>query len=77
MFFFSGQHWWDDDLRSTFIASFVNVDTYDFQDDGAYDKTQRVSGNVIWSPSARVDLGTELIWGKRTDKDNASGNALQ
>jgi len=75
--FLAFQHWWDDDLRSTFITSFVNIDTYDFQDGGAYDNTQRVSGNIIWSPSARVDLGGELIWGKRTDKDNASGSAVQ
>jgi len=71
------QHWWNGALRSTFIASYVNVDTYDFQDGSAYDNTQRVSANIIWSPSSRVDLGSELIWGKRKDKNNASGDAVQ
>jgi len=62
---------------ATFIASFVNIDNYKFQPDDAYDKTQRVSSNVIWSPTSRVDLGSELIWGKRKDKNNASGSAFQ
>jgi hypothetical protein len=71
------QHWWNDALRSTFITSFVKVDTYSFQPEGAYSETQRISGNVIWSPGPRVDVGTELIWGKRIDRDSASGDAIQ
>ncbi len=71
------QHWWKDDLRSTVIASYVNVKTFDFQPGNAYDQTQRISTNIIWSPISRVDLGSEIIWGKRKDKDNASGDALQ
>jgi hypothetical protein len=75
--YLSFQHWWNEALRSTFITSFVNVNTFDFQPENAYDNTQRLSGNLIWSPSSRVDLGSELIWGKRKDKNNASGSAVQ
>jgi len=71
------QKWWNDGLRSTFIGSIVDVDTYSFQPDDAYSSTQRVSGNLIWSPVARVDLGGEAIWGRRKDKDGGSGTAFQ
>jgi len=71
------QKWWNDTMRSNFVASYVNVNTYDFQPGDAYHFTDRVSGNLIWSPVARVDIGGELIWGKRQNKDKAKGTATQ
>lgn len=71
------QKWWNDGLRSTFIASFVNVDNYDFQLDDAYHRTSRFSGNLIWSPTPRIDIGGEFLWGKRKDKGGATGDAAQ
>lgn len=71
------QKWWKDGLRSTFIASFVNVDNHVFQEDDAYHRTSRFSGNLIWSPTPRIDLGGEFLYGQREDKDGATGNATQ
>jgi len=71
------QHWWDEKMRSTFLISFVRIDNYDYQPDDAYKQTARFSGNFIWSPIPRVDIGTELIWGERTNKDNNDASALQ
>ncbi|MBT8443806.1 MAG: porin, partial [Gammaproteobacteria bacterium] len=71
------QKWWKGTLRSTFVGSIVSVDTYDFQPDEAYDSTQRFSGNLIWSPTSRVDVGGEVLWGRRQDKDEAKGTAWQ
>jgi hypothetical protein len=71
------QHWWDERMRSTFLVSAVRIDNYDYQPDNAYKQTGRLSGNFIWSPIPRVDIGTELIWGERTDKDNNNASALQ
>lgn len=71
------QKWWQGTLRSTFVVSAVNVDTYDFQPDDAYESTQRASANLIWSPTARVDLGGEILWGRREDKDKQDGTAWQ
>lgn len=73
----SFQKWWRDGLRSTFLASFVNVDNRDFQPGDAYRETSRVSGNLIWSPVPRIDVGGELLWGRREDKDGSSGDASQ
>jgi hypothetical protein len=71
------QKWWGDTLRSNFNYSFVNVDNFDFQPDDAYDATQRASGNIIWSPSPRIDLGTELLYGTRKNKDGQKADATQ
>ena len=75
--FGSYQHWWADSMRSTIVASFVDIDNEDFQPGSAYEQTLRLSGNFFWSPTPRVDLGTELLWGKRTNKDGEDGDAIQ
>ena len=71
------QKWWAESLRSTFVGSWVNVDNFDFQADDAYDNTQRISGNIVYSPTPRIDIGTELLWGRREDKDESDGTAWQ
>jgi hypothetical protein len=71
------QHWWTDSLRSNFIFSGVRVDNHDFQPDDAYKRTIRASTNLFWSPTSRVDLGAEFIWGERTNNDGQSGDASQ
>ena len=75
--YLSVQHWWNNTLRSTFLVSGVWVDNYSFQPPDSYRKTERVSGNLIYSPVNRFDVGWELIWGRRTNEDDQSGKALQ
>jgi hypothetical protein len=65
------------DLRSTLILGYTQVDTYDFQEDDAYRRTKRVTLNVLWSPIPEIDLGFELLWGERMNKDGERGNASQ
>jgi hypothetical protein len=64
-------------LRSSFIWSFVKVDNLDFQLPTAYKKTNRYSLNVVFSPSDRIDVGVEYIYGERINKDDHRGNASQ
>ena len=71
------QHWWREDLRSTFNISWVDVDNQDFQLDDAYHQTWRTAANLIWSPISRIDLGAELIWGERENKDGQNADATQ
>jgi len=75
--FGSYQHWWADSIRSTFVASFVDIDNLDFQPAGAYEQTLRLSGNLFWSPTQRLDLGTELLWGQRTNNNGDNDDAMQ
>ncbi len=71
------QHWWAADMRSNANFSYVNINNTDFQEPDVYQQTRRASVNFIWSPSPRVDLGGELLWGKRTNNDNQSATAKQ
>jgi hypothetical protein len=64
-------------LRSTVLWSFVGVDNLDYQPPDAYKKTNRLALNVIFSPSARVDVGVEYLYGTRTNKDGNTGRANQ
>jgi hypothetical protein len=36
-----------------------------------------MSGNIIYSPTPRIDVGGELLWGLRRDKDGSDGDASQ
>jgi len=47
------------------------------QDPSAYKRTQRYAGNLVFSPSPRIDVGLEYIWGERTNLDGQSGTSSQ
>ena len=64
-------------LRSTVLWSFVGVQNFDFQPSDAYWKTNRLAVNTIYSPSSRVDVGLQYIFGNRYNKDGARGSANQ
>jgi len=70
------QHWWSKTMRSTFVYSLVNVQNEDIQIFNAYSRTNRLSGNFLWSPIPNIDMGAEFLWGKRENKgtDPISGN---
>jgi hypothetical protein len=84
------QHYWKRDptaffgstgflrnLRSTMVLGFTQIDNYAFQADDAYRRTKRVTLNILWSPINSIDLGIELLWGERMNKDGERGNASQ
>jgi hypothetical protein len=71
------QHWWKENMRSTLNLSWVDVDNKDFELPEAYKRTLRGAINVIWSPIPRIDIGGELIWGKRENKDGEDASATQ
>lgn len=64
-------------LRSTVLWSRVIVYTFDDQPADAYKKTNRLAMNLVFSPTTRVDLGLEYIYGSRTNKDGQKASANQ
>lgn len=64
-------------LRSTVLWSLVTVDNFDFQADAAYHVTNRLALNLVFSPSSRVDVGLEYIFGTRENKDGQKEHANQ
>jgi hypothetical protein len=73
----SGQHWWHGTLRSNLTMGFVQVDGPSFLPDGFYRRTYRVSANLLWSPTPRIDFGGEYLWGERANLGGSSGTATQ
>jgi hypothetical protein len=66
-------------LRSTVLWSLVNVHNYAFQSPDAYNVTNRLAMNLVFSPSSRVDVGVEYIYGMRRNLDgqHAAANQIQ
>jgi hypothetical protein len=66
-------------LRSTVLWSLVNVHNYAFQSGDAYNVTNRLAMNLVFSPSSRVDVGVEYIYGQRENLDgqHAAANQIQ
>jgi hypothetical protein len=71
------EHWWTERLRSTGTFGWVFVDNLDIQAPDALRRTTRGSVNVAWSPIPRVDLVSEFLFGRRTNKDQQDGTAGQ
>lgn len=68
---------WPGVLRSNFTVSWVDIDTYDFQDGEDYDRTLRASTNLLYLPTRNLRLGAELLWGERKNHNNTKGSAMQ
>lgn len=76
--YISFQHWWgQNQLRSNFTFGFVNVDNPGFLDGSAYQSTLRASGNLFWSPTPRIDVGGEYLWGERENENGKNADATQ
>jgi hypothetical protein len=75
----SWQHWWGGprNLRSNYTLGYVNVDNPGFVGGDAYKRTVRLSTNLFWTPTPRIDVGAEYLWGKRENEDGENGDATQ
>jgi len=67
------QHFWSDRWRSNLVYGYVNADNPDFVSGDTFDNTNYVAADLIWSPYKSVTLGVEYLWGRRENKDGASG----
>ncbi len=81
----SYQHWWAPRWRSNATVSWVEVDTFDFQDTReylipfgpAYERTLRTSVNLLFNPVPRLEAGVEFLWGERRNSNRTDGDAAQ
>jgi hypothetical protein len=75
----SGQHWWGGprSLRSNFTLGFVDINNPGFIAGDAYKRTYRLSTNLFWTPTPRIDVGAEYLWGRRENEDGEEGDASQ
>jgi len=83
--YLSAQHWWSERWRSNATFSWVQMDPYEYQNSPdyealfglPYERTLRVSANVLFTPVRRLELGAELLWGERRNGDGSRGDASQ
>jgi len=67
------QHFWSDRWRSNLVYGYVNSDNPGFVSGDTFDNTNYVAADLIWNPYKKVTLGVEYLWGRRENKDGASG----
>ena len=68
---------WPGILRSSLNLSFVDINNYQFQEGSDYKSTREASVNLIYSPTANINMGVEFLWGERTNRDESKGTATQ
>ena len=75
----SWQHWWSGprSIRSNFTFGYVDVNNPGFVEGDAYKRTIRLSTNLFWTPTPRIDVGGEYLWGRRENEDGENGDATQ
>jgi len=70
-------HWWTEKWSSSIGYSFTDVDNTNFQDPGAYASGEYTSVNLLHYPADNIMVGAELMYGKRENNDNASGDDVR
>ncbi len=69
------QHFWSERFRSNLVYGFVNADNPGIASADALDNTQYVAADFIWTPFKSTSFGFEYLWGRRQNKDGASGTS--
>jgi hypothetical protein len=69
------QHFWSDRWRSNLVYGYVNADNPEFVSGDTFDNTNYAAADLIWNPFKQLTLGLEYLWGRRENKDGASGTA--
>ena len=69
------QHFWTDELRSNFVASFVRTDNVTAAT--SVKDSQYYAANLIWSPVARFQMGLEVLHGRIKLVNGATSQATR
>jgi hypothetical protein len=70
-------HYWSERWSSSIGYSFTEVDNTNFQDPTSFQKGEYASGNLLYYPLDNLMVGGELLWGKRTNNDDASDDVVR
>jgi hypothetical protein len=70
-------HYWSERWSSSIGYSYTEVDNTNFQDPTAFQKGEYASGNLLYYPLDNLMVGGELLWGKRTNNDDANDDVVR
>ncbi|MBT8365917.1 MAG: porin [Deltaproteobacteria bacterium] len=71
------QHWWSDSWRSNAVFGWLRVYNRKGQTDTSLQRTLYSALNLVWSPIQQMDIGGEVLWGQRNNKNGADGHATR
>ena len=66
-------HYWNDQFSSSIGYSRTQVDNTNFQEATAFQTAQYASVNLLYTPSDKIMMGGEFLWGSREDKNGDEG----
>jgi hypothetical protein len=64
-------------LQSNLVYGLARVSNSAGQTSDTFHRSEYFSGNMIWSPLPKLDLGLEILWGSRQDNNGARGEAVR
>jgi len=64
-------------FQSNLVYGVARISNSAGQTSDAFHRSDYFSGNMIWSPLPKLDLGLEALWGSRQDKNDARGEAVR
>ncbi len=70
-------HRWSDRFNSTLSGSVAEIDNDPNQPDDAINTTRSSHVNLVYAANRLFNIGGELMWGERENKNGASGDALR
>ncbi|MEO0576922.1 MAG: DcaP family trimeric outer membrane transporter [Pseudomonadota bacterium] len=68
------QHWWSESVRSTLVASAVELDAPEGSTADAFDSGERYRVNLIWTPKTDVTMGVEYSHAAQETFDGREGD---
>jgi hypothetical protein len=66
-------HYWNDSWSSSAGYSFTRIDNHDQQADDSLKKGEYALANLLWYPKENTMFGVEYLYGRREDKNGATG----
>ena len=66
---------WTPTLQSTIAYAVANLEESALLSPSTIEQTQDGRANLIWAPDPKVDIGGEVLYGRRENQDGASGEA--
>jgi DcaP outer membrane protein len=67
-------HHWNETVRSGIAFSTASLETNAALSASTIERTQDFRANLLWSPYRLVDIGGEVLWGRRDNQDGSHGD---
>ncbi|MEM6524736.1 MAG: hypothetical protein AAGF85_02785 [Bacteroidota bacterium] len=71
------RHWWSNSLRSTFMYSFMDLDSPELADPFSYSDGERYTANLFWNPVPSASFGWEPNYQTIETADGSEGDGLR